>query len=74
MLGSEKYTHGHHDSVVEQHAMRTADEAAAFFIPYLRPGMALLDISCGPGSIKFGLAERLPAGSAVESNRGRSDS
>jgi ubiquinone/menaquinone biosynthesis C-methylase UbiE len=61
----ETYTHGHHESVVEQHAMRTAGEAAAFLQPFLRPDMALLDIGCGPGSITVGLAEWLPDGSVV---------
>ncbi len=62
----ETYTHGYHDSVVEQHAMRTAGEAAAFLKPYLRPEMSLLDIGCGPGSITVGLAEWLPEGNVVD--------
>jgi ubiquinone/menaquinone biosynthesis C-methylase UbiE len=55
----ETYTHGHAPAVVRQHGQRTADEAAAFLLPELRPGMRLLDIGCGPGSITRGLAERL---------------
>lgn len=61
----ETYTHGYHESVVEQHAMRTAGEAAAFVKPFLRPGMRLLDVGCGPGSITVGLAEWLPEGSVI---------
>ena len=55
----ETYQHGHHASVVENHAKRTADTAAAFFLPYLTSGMRLLDVGCGPGSITVGLARRV---------------
>jgi ubiquinone/menaquinone biosynthesis C-methylase UbiE len=61
----ETYTHGHAPATVRQHAQRTADEAAAFLIPRLRPGMRLLDVGCGPGSITRGLAERLAPGEVV---------
>lgn len=36
---------------------RAASDAAAFFLPYLRPGMRVLDVGCGPGSITLGLAK-----------------
>jgi ubiquinone/menaquinone biosynthesis C-methylase UbiE len=64
-LRHEQYTHGHTPAVVRQHAQRTADEAAAFLLPHLQPGMRLLDVGCGPGSITRGLAERLTAGHVV---------
>ena len=50
----EVYQHGHHASFVTNHAKRTADKDAAFFLPLLRPGMRLLDVGCGPGSITAG--------------------
>ena len=62
---TETYTHGHHDSVVAQHASRTADECAAFLLPHLKPGMRLLDFGCGPGSITVGLAEAVAPGEVV---------
>lgn len=61
----EKYTHGHAPATVRQHARRTADEAAAFLLPELRPGMRLLDVGCGPGSITRGLAERVAPGQVI---------
>ena len=64
-LRHETYTHGHAPATVRQHARRTAGEAAAFLLPELRPGMRLLDIGCGPGSITRGLAERLAPGEVV---------
>ena len=56
------YTHGHHASVVSQHRKRTAAEAAAFLLPHLRPGMRILDVGCGPGSITVGLAAAVAPG------------
>jgi len=64
-VAHEKYTHGHAPATVRQHARRTAEEAAAFLLPELRPGMRLLDVGCGPGSITRGLAERLAPGQVI---------
>jgi len=61
----ETYTHGHAPATVRQHGKRTAEEAAAFLLPSLRPGMTVLDIGCGPGSITRGLAERVVPGQVV---------
>jgi ubiquinone/menaquinone biosynthesis C-methylase UbiE len=64
-LTRERYTHGHAAATVRQHGRRTAEEAAAFVLPDLTPGMRLLDVGCGPGSITRGLAERLAPGQVV---------
>src|SRR5436190_12906395 len=61
----EVYQHGHHASVVANHAKRTADKDAAFLLALLRPGMRLLDVGCGPGSITAGLAARVAPGAAI---------
>jgi ubiquinone/menaquinone biosynthesis C-methylase UbiE len=44
---------------------RKADVWAGFFLPYLRPGMRLLDCGCGVGSITVGLAAAVAPGEAV---------
>ena len=44
---------------------RNASQYAKFFLPYLRPGMSLVDCGCGPGTITLGLAESLAPGSIV---------
>ena len=64
-LTHETYTHGHAPATVRQHARRTVEEAAAFLLPELQPGMRLLDVGCGPGSITRGLAERLAPGQVI---------
>jgi SAM-dependent methyltransferase len=46
-------------------AARTAAQDAAFLLPYLLPGMELLDVGCGPGSITVGLAEAVAPGLVV---------
>ena len=53
----ETYLHGHHRSVLSAHSARTAEDAAAFLLPYIEPGMRLLDFGCGPGTITVGLAD-----------------
>ncbi len=62
---AEVYQHGHHASVLSNHAKRTAETVAAFFLPALKPGMRLLDVGCGPGSITLGLARRVAPGSTI---------
>lgn len=62
------YTHGHHESVLRSHRWRTAENSAAYLLPHLRPGLSLLDIGCGPGTITLDLAGRVAPGrvTAVE--------
>jgi len=50
------YTHGHHDSVLRSHRWRTAENSAGYLLPHLAPGMSLLDVGCGPGTITSDLA------------------
>jgi len=62
---TETYQLGHHPTVVARHARRTAETAAAFFLPFLKPGMRLLDVGCGPGSITSGFAQRVAPGETI---------
>ncbi|KAI0693467.1 methyltransferase type 11 [Cytidiella melzeri] len=50
------YTHGHVDSVLRSHTWRTAENSAAYILPFLKPNMSVLDLGCGPGTITADLA------------------
>jgi len=59
------YTHGHHESVLRSHTWRTAQNSAAYLLPQLRPGMSVLDVGCGPGTITADLAALVAPGRVV---------
>jgi ubiquinone/menaquinone biosynthesis C-methylase UbiE len=65
----EKYTHGHEEPVLRSHRWRTAANSAAYLLPHLSPGMALLDIGCGPGTITTELAGLVAPGRVVGVDR-----
>lgn len=54
-----------HDYHTRRLSRRTAEVAAAFFLPHLRPGMRVLDGGCGPGTITVGLAHAVAPGEVV---------
>lgn len=56
------YTHGHHEAVMRSHRWRTAENSAGYLLPELHPGLSLLDVGCGGGTITVGLAERVAPG------------
>jgi SAM-dependent methyltransferase len=65
-----RYTHGHHESVLRSHRWRTAGNSAGYLLPLLVPGMRLLDVGCGPGTITMDLADLLgPTGSVTALER-----
>jgi ubiquinone/menaquinone biosynthesis C-methylase UbiE len=61
----ENYVMGYGPAAVSLMGRRTARSHAAFFVPYLKPGMDLLDCGCGPGTITLGFAELVAPGVAV---------
>lgn len=71
MAPDDTYTHGHHESVLRSHSMRTVENSAAYLIPHLTPGRTVLDIGCGPGTITVGLAERVTPGRVIGIDRAR---
>jgi SAM-dependent methyltransferase len=60
-----QYTHGHHESVLRSHRSRTVENSAAYLIGGLRPGVDVLDVGCGPGTITVDLAARVAPGRVV---------
>lgn len=61
----ERYTHGHHESVLRVHSARTVRNSAAYLEPYLRPGLDVLDVGSGPGTITVELADLVAPGRVV---------
>lgn len=58
----DTYTHGHDDSVLRSHRWRTVANSAAYLRDHLRPGLSLLDVGCGPGTLSVDLARHVDPG------------
>ncbi len=66
--GSDKdqiYAFGYSPAAVGMMEGRSAEANARFFRSHLTPGMRVLDIGCGPGSITVGLAEAVAPSEVV---------
>jgi len=63
--GVDRYTHGHAEPVLQSHRWRTADNSAGYLLPYLKAGMAVLDVGCGPGTITVDLAALVAPGHVI---------
>lgn len=68
-MPDDTYTHGHQPSVLRSHSWRTAENSAAYLLPHLRPGLRVLDVGCGPGTITVDLAERVAPGEVLGVDR-----
>jgi ubiquinone/menaquinone biosynthesis C-methylase UbiE len=69
MSTRDTYTHGHAESVLRSHASRTVENSAAYLLPHLRPGLDVLDVGCGPGTITRGFAPRVAPGRVLGIDR-----
>lgn len=58
----DQYTHGHHPAVLRSHSWRTVENSAPHLVALLRPGLDVLDVGCGPGTITRDLAARVAPG------------
>ena len=56
------YTMGFSEEMLESLRRFTARDNAAYLLPYLRPGLRVLDFGCGPGTISVGLAGAVSPG------------
>jgi ubiquinone/menaquinone biosynthesis C-methylase UbiE len=61
----KSYAFGYSPAAVGMMESRSAEANAGFFLDHLTPGMHVLDIGCGPGSITVGLAEAVAPGEVV---------
>jgi SAM-dependent methyltransferase len=55
----------YNDEVTDILKKRTVENSISYVIDHIQPGLSLLDVGCGPGSITVELAERLAPGRVV---------
>ena len=56
------YTMGYDEDFRQMLTWRSAETHAAHLLPYLEPGLSVLDFGCGPGTISVGLARAVAPG------------
>ena len=62
----EEYTLDYHQATLQAIEVRTAAAYASHLMPLLKPGMRVLDVGCGPGTITVGLAGAVGAEGSVD--------
>lgn len=61
----DRYTHGHEAATLASHGKRTAENSCAYLLSVLEPGMTVLDVGSGPGTITLDLAQVVSPGVVV---------
>jgi len=69
---AEQYSLGYGEAALRFVSRRTLESHGAFFIPYLAPGMQVLDVGCGPGTITLGIGARVAPGAVIGVDIGES--
>ena len=59
---NDLYIMGYSDAYLRILSARSVADACAYLAPHLKPGLRVLDVGCGPGSISAGLAEAIAPG------------
>ena len=59
---TQTYTMGYSEEFLQLLDRRNAGNCAGYLLPVLEPGMKLLDLGCGPGTITVGLANAVSPG------------
>lgn len=59
------YSTDHSSGVLRTHSWRNVANSAAYLTPHLKPGLRVLDIGCGPGSLTIDLAKHTPDGQVI---------
>ena len=62
---AEQYSLGYAKPALRFVSRRTLESHGAFFVPHLAPGMQLLDVGCGPGTITLDITARVVPGAAI---------
>ncbi len=55
--------------MLRSHTWRTAENSAGYLLGHLAPGLDLLDVGCGPGTITLDLAELVSPGTVIGLDR-----
>jgi SAM-dependent methyltransferase len=63
--GPEGYTVGYRPWLLQLLSQRRVETDGAFFVPYVRPDMRLLDCGCGPGVMTVEWAKLVAPGDVV---------
>lgn len=68
-MSPDSYVHGHHDSVLRSHRWRTVDNSAGYLRDQLVPGIRVLDVGCGPGTITADIGRLVAPGEVIGVDR-----